>query len=379
MSLRSVLFSLSICLLHFEVFNIAGKGISIGILLIPLYFASHNVFSSYRTIKSGFALLLAVAITAFLHSLLFSNNSLNGWIEWFKSLMNIFLLSSLFPIFYSNSFDVKQLGKDTRFAFMVVALSVIFQFIMINYLGVTGAINLLGKFQLFYQFTEDLNASYYVRMKSFYLEPSFAALVIGNLFVGVYCLTESRVKLFRFLVLLIICSLLIKSAWLYMFIFFILMYMIGSLRSYFLLLFLVVVPLLDISFLRLEEISLSNDALSSGFMRVVLPIKTIINMLADGRIFGIGLGHWDLYLAQEWKDYKESSMSNAFLLLIGWFGIFGILGIYRLMLYYSKGAHAILFMGLLILNLLNNGGILTFSYFLMMVILPFVYQKHSRG
>jgi len=380
--------------LHLKVFALpitSNFDVSLAFLLIPFWvFWTFKIrFLSFN--RYELLLLLIFFILPFVTS------TINDWGEFFKTYGQYVI--SYYLVFRVirkapriEAFTVRK----TIFAFQILLLSVtIIQFILVNILDF-DARNIFGDLQLYYQ-QEEMRSGIQ-RMKAFYLEPSYLGFVAFNIFWGRYYLNQSKNIFGLNFIFTIIILVLANSALGFLGLFAIILFemykkikrvpTVIGLGLFFMISLLGYFFATDLSnIFRLQELDPNSDAVSSGLFRIVLPVKALYQMFQEGYIFGLTFGQFDQYIEKmmTFKEHAEGSISNSFLLLIGYFGALTIF-IYSVILFiYLKIKNRILqsFILLSFINLNNSGAFVTIQYAFVAILIPIliisIYEKYEKN
>lgn len=376
MSKKTILISLTIVFLHFRLVEIGPKQLSLAIIPM-LFFTAKSVKLTARSFLKSILFVFSVIMVLILHSLLASENTQLGWIEFIKSASNIILsLAFVAPFMFSkHHLTIINFTKTLKILLNIIVISLFAQYLLVNFVDPSW-INIFRGHQLYYSFGE----AYSLRMKSFYLEPSFAGLVLLNIVWGM-CYLKMPIKKLT-IIKIALGIFLIKSGWLFYclavlmvvyyrpirkVLFYLTPLIIGFLINFDL-------PLEALKTIRFNEVFENQEKITSGYMRLVLPMQTVYSVLEQGHYLGLGLGHWDIYLLDAWSSFKETSMSNGFFQIIGLFGYLGIIiNLYLILgaIYYRKSFGALYL--LVILNMLNNGALTELPYVFVMFMLPYFF------
>jgi hypothetical protein len=133
-----------------------------------------------------------------------------------------------------------------------------------------------------------------------------------------------------------------------------------------------------IEMFRLNEFSTNkNGEITSGFMRVILPIQVIYQMFIDGYYFGLTFGQLDLYVENAFRGFGETAISNSFILIIGYFGVIGFLiyGFFIFLFFKTKNRIFKAFIILTFINLNNSGAFVTSQYAFVAFLMPILAIK----
>ena len=267
---------------------------------------------------------------------------------------------------------------------IILLVVVIIKVFMVKIVGYPQFENLFGELQLYYQRFDE-----HGRMKAFYLEPSYLGFVVVNMFWVKYYLSDNLKLLNSNLVRTLIILFLAQSAFaflaLFVIIIFELFYHYSKKSSLVIVAFFLLIVLILLLFsnklieiFRLDELLTSPDEkITSGFMRVILPIQVIYEMFLDGHIFGLTFGQLDFYVEKAFADFAEKGISNSFILIIGYFGILGFLMYAFLIFSFFKTNSRILksFIILFFLNLNNSGAFVTSQYVFVSILIPILAIK----
>lgn len=373
--------------LHLKVFMVTeGFGLALGYILIPLWFFLTFKVTAISSNEKELGLMLLLIIFPFVFS------DIYNWSEFFKTYFQ-FIIAYFFVIRVLHKkvrIKTRVFDKTLLFSQVIILVSVFMQYVAVNYLNLTSFYNIFGDLQLYYQRELSLD-----RMKSFYLEPSYLAFVVINIYWARYYISKSFKILNKNLFLTIVVLFFAKSAFGFFALFLIVLFeMYSKAKSrafeFFVFLMLLFVSLIYfyfdvlINLFRLDELSFKTDELSSGFMRVVLPIQTLYEMIfVEGNIFGLTFGQLDTYIENKFLQYGETGISNSFFLIIGYFGILGLIFhfITLLKFFSTKKKVTKAFIILLLINLNNSGAFVTLQFVFVALLIPLIsikiYEQNS--
>lgn len=377
MTVKYLLFFI-IIFIHFTIAKIGDFEITIGyslILISPVFF-----FSKIRISKGAFFCYFLYLFYE-IFKVAFENELNISIVEFVKSQLQIFLLIVFISI-YTNS----QLRKNSHINLdvflrklgILILISIFFQAISFYFFGDILS-NYFGVFQWKYNlFSENFRA------KSFFLEPSYLALVLNVLLFSDFILKGKRylVDSYRICILLGI----IASGSLFGLLLFVVVYIVytklflntKSNKYYFFL----ILPLLFLLFYlglfnRLNELAVAN---TSGYERVIFPVLLLWFMLSNLKFyFGIPIsGDLNLSnLASGEIFVLNETVQNAFFLIIMNLGVLFI----PLFIYYiirlrsSKDTANKFFLILLPIFLFNSGGLYAFYYAFFTILFPIYILK----
>jgi len=365
--------------LHLKVFSIENFDVSLAFLLIPFW--TYKTFNIKTAIffKKEMILIFVILIIPFI-SVIYVNN----WVEFsktfFQFVISYFLVARILFKPLKINFEI---FKKTIFKFQLFLLTVVvIQYVMVVILGQQNFYNLFGDQQLYYQLPVSLSN---FRMKAFYLEPSYLGFIIINLYWIRFHLKPQNLfgsNFFITIILLFFC----KSAFAYAAFGLIFLYEFYTNKNFHFgrilkglsLFIIIILAFLSFnklySFLRLNEISGNSGEITSGYMRAVLPVEILNQMiLIDGYIFGLPFGRLEEYIEQFMTgSYSEGSINNAFFSLIGYWGILAIIFYLFLVFYFFKSKNKLVksFILLLLINLNNSGAFVTIQFVFIAFLLP---------
>lgn len=376
--------------LHLKVFALPlsfNFDISLAFLLIPFW-----VFFTFKIQMFSFKKVELILFLVFL--IPFVTSTINNWGEFFKT-YGQFVIS-----YYLVFRIIRKLPRvdiltvrRTLFTFQILLVLVtLVQFILVQILEF-DARNIFGDLQLYYQ-QEEMRSGIQ-RMKAFYLEPSYLGFVALNIFWGRYYLSQSKNIFELNFIFTLIILVLAKSAFAFLglscIVLFELYKKIKRLPIVIGLGFLLMMPLFGYFFatdllniFRLQELNPNSSNLSSGLFRVVLPLNALYQMFQEGYIFGLTFGQFDQYIVKymTFQEHSEKSISNSFLLLVGYFGVLAIFlyGVIFFIFIKSKNSIIQSFILLSFINLNNSGAFVTIQYVFVAILIPIliisIYERN---
>lgn len=373
--------------LHLKIVSVANFDVSLAFVLIPFWtFLTFNI-NTKQFYKSEQELIFLMLLLPFV------SLNIDNWTEFFKTyfqfIVSYFLVIRAFkkPIKVS-----KILINKTLFIFQkVLLITIIIQFIIVIIFGHRSFFNIFGEYQLYYQL--DLIVAKY-RMKGFYLEPSFVGFICLNVYWTRFYLSGSS-KVFNYNLIVTLGSLLfVNSAFAYVSLFIILYYEIlnsnrkkASIFKWPLIFLATVIVLFFFStdlfyFLRLNEFSSNSLGTTSGFMRVILPIEIVYKIIfEEGHYIGLTFGQLDAFVKNNMQDFDETTISNSFFLILGYFGFIGFIFYGFLIFKFIKVKKHIIksFIILTFLNLNNSGAFMTMQYVFIAFLIPFLAIKYYEN
>jgi hypothetical protein len=367
--------------LHLKIAMAGSFGISLGFLLIPGWFYFTFKIKFLKFGKREFALMSLLFLLPFI------NLHIWNWSEFFKTycqyiLAYVFVIRTIDKPISINELYIKRALLYFQIILLVV---VVFQYVFVRILGFNEFYNIFGDLQLYYQ----RNEPGYNRMKAFYLEPSYLGFIAVNIFWASYYL-ERKFKLVSLnLIFTLVILFFTKSAFGFLALFIIILYELyytSSKKSslYFIGAFGILIILIFsfsnqfIEVFRLNEFSTNkNGEITSGFMRVILPIQVIYQMFIDGYYFGLTFGQLDLYVENAFRGFGETAISNSFILIIGYFGVIGFLiyGFFIFLFFKTKNRIFKAFIILTFINLNNSGAFVTSQYAFVAFLMPILAIK----
>jgi hypothetical protein len=357
-------------LINFTIFKIGDLEFTIGyiiVYLLPILIFKKIIFSKKILLLYLFFLLLDLFRIFLIQSLSFSIAiSLNVHLQLFLLLafIGLYLRSEL------KDSVVLSLSSTLKFIAFTIFLSIIIQYFSYYFLG-NSLYNFFGNFQWMYPLTSE-----YFRPKSFYLEPSYLALVLNSFLLSDF-LINSKEKIFtKYRFSLILFTFVTGSMFGIIVCLFIFLFLfISDLKPKILpiiIIFFIFLFLLSFNFLfKLSEIATIN---TSGYERVLLPILVIFYMIFNYNLFfGIPFGY-DYLILDSMKDIlfiMNSTIQNSFFLLIVYSGL---IFIPFLFLYIKKIKVATREEKLLLLTIpllmFNSGGLYSFYYSFFVFLIP---------
>ena len=375
--MKSLLFCI-IIFIHFTVIKFGEFEITIGYLLLLV--SPFFIFSRVKFNINLLFLFLLYFIYDFI-KLIFESQLNVHIIDFIKSHIQIFLLFFYISIFIGSPLKKKfssDLDLQLRKVGIVVLTSIFIQGISFFYFDNIFS-NYFGVFQWKYNLVSEV-----FRAKSFFLEPSFLALVLNILLFGDLLLRKQSglIDFYRVSIVLGIiatASLFGLVLSLIMFILYTKLFFKSNSSKYFI---LVIIPSLIIFtffgfFNRFRELTVVN---TSGYERIIYPILLLGFMISNLRYyFGIPInGDFNLSnLASGDIFVLNETVQNAFLLLIINFGLL-FLPLFLFYLYKiasSKNSNLKFYFLLFPIFLFNSGGLYALFYSFFTILLPILILK----
>jgi len=368
--------------LHFKIFQIGSFGVSPALILVPLW-----TILSFSQFTISARVFLISSLVIFLPFVNF--DSLNS-IEFFKSYIQYFL-STYLILFTLNS--KPKISRSNIYIFLkttqlILLLSIITQFLFIKLFNYTSIYNIFGSYQLYYQLPLDMNN---LRMKSFFLEPSYLGFVLINLF-WLRLIFENNSLSKSNLLLTLISLTLTNSASTYIYTITLIILTIFknfsiksiSIKELFLVFFIIgsfIFHDLLFSLTRVHEI-FETEAATSGNMRISFPILVVYKLIfVDNYLMGIPFGAVETYIKHvNFIDYKESSISNSFFLLIAHFGLISLIPMFYVVYKFIQRNSFVIrtYIVLLFFSLNSSGAFLTIQFCFIAIILPVLIIKSLK-
>lgn len=323
----------------------------------------------------------------------FIPRNISNWSEFFKTygqyVISYYIVAR--TIYRPFKFDKTLIDKSLSCFQIILTAVVILQFILVVILKQYSFYNLWGKFQLYYEL-KIVESN--LRMKAFYLEPSYLGFVAINLFWCRQHLIKRKLTNSNMLMSLMII-ILSKSAFAFISLFILTLYEIyfeknsETFKKYKVLFYITIPAVLLLfssqlfSLFRLNELSFEQENATSGYMRLVFPIVVITKILiTDKHFLGLSFGQLDLYLQQfSIGGYHENSISNSFFAIIAYWGIAAIIVYLFCTYYFLKSEDKLIksFIILVFLNLNNSGAFVTTQYVFITFLLPLLVLKINIG
>jgi putative colanic acid polymerase len=360
--------------LHFQIFVVNGVPITIGLLgVVPMFFILFKVRinRTFLIVAVGLALLPWVNM----FSVYFDGiEFLRTWLQWTFFVIVMAIASSSIP-------RTRRLGSKFQLAYMLVTSYLIIQKIFYE-LGNAFLVNPWRENQYLYQYRLPFSGETF-RSPGFYLEPSFAGVVVMALAVVLM-----RLNLWNRTSLFLLVGTLISTRSLNFILFCVLLLFLyyrpsrtlakhkGSLVLLTLSLFAVLIPYL---LSRWDSIGVSG---TSANYRIIGPLR-FVGYTLENYLFGVPMGSLDQIMpvfGQVKGSTVGSSVDNGIYVLIlyfGWLAVLGLLllvaNIWRLMKSSDLGLEFILFLA----ALFASGGF--FAPEVVALLLPVIYaNKLSR-
>ena len=372
----SIIFFLTI---NLRILSVGEFEISLGLLLFPIwiFLTFQNSFLKYN--KIGTIIYFFLLILPFLNIF-----KIISFLDFFKSLFYYFIsITTLFLFWYKRQIKVSYIYIKTFISFLQFILLIIstIQFYTVTLNHSNFLFNIYGSFQM-KEGSFDASLAWY-RVKGVYLEPSYFAFVLISLFVSDIFL-NNKVTLFNF----ILTSLMLyytDSSFGIIIYFILLFYWFSFVLNKRLLKYLIIIfgfIFISINYSNLlvltrmsEVISpdmVFNDELSSGFMRLILPIYILSFIFTNGYLLGVPIGNLNLILKVKNFYYSDIlQIHNGFFAFLIYFGIIAIFFFIILCYLFFKSNNTIKFFIIyFVLALMNSGSIFYPLTYLFLLILP---------
>jgi hypothetical protein len=311
---------LSFIFVHFDPFGLKLTLPFFFLILLFFSFNFSNLFLVFITLSSLFYFFI------FFNFLLLEDVNYLFFLRTFF----LFIFSMFFHIYYSTCSGINKFNINYRvinFTLFVIFLLSFLQYITFDFFKSSFFFNLFGRFSYTNQYDIELLKNGPVRVTAFYLEPSYLAFVVINLYLYLFMLNK-----LSFLNLLLVSIILLlagsRGGYISFFIFMIYFVFFSSNINYRVKfsLYLIILSFTSIllfsnifSILALESISSEN---TSQFDRLYLGYKFSEKILQNYP-FGIPLGQIEFYF-QKLLGINGNIFSFFYLITI-YFGFFGIL------------------------------------------------------
>lgn len=370
--------------INFSIFKISDVEFSIGYILV--YLLPFFLFEKFKLSKI-FLLCYSVFLFSDIFRIFFIQTFPFTMATTLKIHLQIFVLIVFIGLFFRS--DLKKsviiyLSSTLKFISAILLLSIVIQYISFYFLD-NSLYNFFGKFQWMYPLTLSK-----FRPKSFYLEPSYLALVLNSLLLSDFLINTETKIITRYRVALIIFTFLSGSLFGIMvciFLIGIMFFLKKKIRIFeVLLILLFVLIVISFNFLnRLSEIGTEN---TSGYERVLLPVLVIFYMIFDFKLyFGIPFGY-DFLLMESLRKtlfFNYPTLQNSFFLLIVYLGVvFVPFSIYYLKKIKNGSLEEKVLLLTIPLLLFNSGGLYTFYYGFFVYLIPILalrvgYEKNKSS
>ncbi len=375
--MKNLLFFI-IIFIHFTLIKIGEFEITIGYLLLLL-----SPFFIFSRVKFNINLLFLflLYLTYDFIKLIFESHLNVQIVDFIKSQTQIFILILYISIFKSSQLKEKfssDLVSQLRIVGIFILISILLQGIGFFFFNNIFS-NFFGEFQWKYNLVSEV-----FRAKSFFLEPSFLALVLNILLFGDLILKKKNglIDLYRISIVLgIIATASLFGLVLSMIMFTLYNKLFFKNKSSKYLLILIIPSLFLLTlfgfFNRFRELTVVN---TSGYERIIYPILLLGFMISNLRYyFGIPInGDFNLsILASGDILVLNETVQNAFLLLIINFGLLFI----PLFLFYlykitaSINTNLKFYLLLFPIFLFNSGGLYALFYSFFTILLPILILK----
>lgn len=320
-SIANFFFFITIILVHFD---------PIGVKITFAFFYLFGILMSFRatlnTYKYAFFSLSLFAIAIY-NFFVFKDVEISDFIKTFLLL----LFSVFFHIFFSTCSRYKNFNinaKGINYAMGAVFSLAVLQFITFVLFNLTSFFNIFGMFSYANQYDlQKLYTSSLPRVTSFYLEPSYLAFVIINLYLFLFLLKKNNVKhlILVFLTLFFAGS---RGGYIFFALFLLCISFVSPLisKKRKVMLFFVTCSFMAFIGLMTDSFSiLSGDSIvtenTSQYERIYLGYKLGEQVLLNLPT-GIPLGQLEIYFQK--LIGIDSSIFSFFFLAIAYFGFAGI-------------------------------------------------------
>ena len=375
-----ILFSILLFLtVHLRIFSLGEFEISLGILLFPIWLILTFRSSVTKFSRNSIYFYLVLVFLPFLNFLFVISYSF-----FFKSLFYYyFSITLIFIFWYKREIKISFLHvKDFLKIFQILLLLISsLQFYTVTISQTEMFFNLFGNLQMKEGVFEASNA--WFRVKSVYLEPSYFAFVLISLFVS-DVLLKYKITFLNFCLTSIMLYYTGSSFGLVTYCLLIFYWLAFVLNIQYLRYFIIFGSAIFISInftnllilTRLSEVITSelvfNNELSSGFMRLILPMYILLFIFSNGTFLGIPLGNLNLYLEVNKFYYSDIlSIHNGLFAFFIYFGIIAILVFIILFYKFFKVSKLFqFFIIFFVLGLMNSGSIFYPLTYLFLLILP---------
>lgn len=322
-------------LLQFQLGYVLDFPVTISLLGLPLFvltFVKFKLTNLHAVLMSAFVILSVI-------NQIFSNKISNE-IQFIRTF--ILILSSIFILGFVINGELKLQNKKILdymlFALLALALISISQAIL-GYKYGAYVTNPFGKFSYQYQYSADLNSTI-TRASGLYSEPSFNALVCISFVPLVFSINKTR-KRFLYIAAVLVYMTSTFSLIGILTLGFTLFISIFSDKKRFVLTLILFFSFLVFSWPYISaRLSTLNVTGSSANFRIVAPLNVIFDVLPKN-LFGIPLGTLEDTIGKYGflnGDKVGTSVDNGFLLLIIYFGMFGIVFIAAILFFSLKNA-----------------------------------------
>lgn len=365
--------------IHLRILSIGEFEISLGLLIFPIwiFLTFQNSLIKYNKLATivYFFLLLLPFLNVF---------KIISYLDFFKSLFYYFIsITILFLFWYKRQIKVSFIYMKTLIRFLQFILLIIstIQFYTVTLKHSNFLFNIYGSFQM-KEGTFDATVAWY-RVKGVYLEPSYFAFVLISLFVSDIFL-NNKVTLVNFILTSLMLYYTSSSFGLIIYCV-LLFYWFSFVLNNRLLKFLIIISsfiFISINYSNLliltrmsEVISpdmVFNDELSSGFMRLILPIYILSFIFNNGYLLGVPIGNLNSILKVNNFYYSDVlQIHNGFFAFFIYFGIIAILlFIIMCYLFFKSNNTFKFFIIYFVLALMNSGSIFYPITYLFLLILP---------
>jgi hypothetical protein len=365
--------------IHLRILNIGEFELSLGLLILPIWlFFTFNV-SLKKFNKYGFIFYIIFLILPFLNIY-----TVISYLDFFKSFFYYFIsISTIFLFWYKRQIKVDSIYMKSFIRllqlFLLIISTIQFYTVTLNHSNLF--FNIFGNFQM-KEGTFDASLAWY-RVKSVYLEPSYFSFVLISLFVSDIFL-RNKITLFNFILTSIM--LYYSGSSFGLIIYFVLLFywysfvLNNRLLKYSIIFFTIFFIAINYSFLltltRMSEVispdMVFNDELSSGYMRLVLPIYILSFNFSNWYLFGVPIGNLNPILKYNNFYYSDiSQIHNGFFAFFIYFGITALILFLIIIITYLKSNKTIKFFIIFaILALMNSGSIFYPITYLFVFILP---------
>lgn len=302
------------------VVNLFGYPVVLTFTLLPIWLFKSFVIKGTVRVKIVLFFLALVAIP------LINIGDVTRWVEFIKAYALLIMNATILLFFcYSRSHKVNQQSvfkavKLTQAILLIYSLMQVFE---LKFIGTKFLWGIWGNFS-----ATHIIPTWGMRAKAFYHEPSHLALISIFIF-WMRFICEQKLKLVNLFSTTILLLLTMSGAGLLLFPV-IVLYIVVTRYKWFIIFPTLAIMSLPIAFviqsnaqilskeLKIDQVQ-NTEAISSGYMRWVLPIKILKSHLNEGRYFGYGLGQLEReYFLKVDKlfrqiDVKENAIANGLL------------------------------------------------------------------
>jgi len=365
--------------IHLRIISIGEFEISMGLILFPIWLFLTFKISLLKFNKFAIKVYLFLLLLPFLNVF-----KIISYVDFFKSLFYYFItITTIFIFWYKSKIKVSLTYMKTFIRVLQIILLIIstIQYYTVTLNQSNFLFNLYGSFQMKEGSFDAILAWY--RVKGVYLEPSYFAFVLISLFISDIFLNNKVTLINYFLTSLMLYY--TNSSFGLIIYCILLFYWFAFVLNNKIIKFSIIIPsfiflLINFSNIliltRMSEVispdMVFNNELSSGFMRLILPIYILSFIFNNGYLLGLPIGNLNSILKVKNFYYSDIlQIHNGFFAFIIYFGIVAIFFIIIMCyLFFKTNKTSKFFIIYFVMALMNSGSIFYPITYLFLLILP---------